>query len=189
MKSFRNSTALDGERLRLMLLRHTAPYRHDKLQVSVRYSRGAAFSGTCYSREARIFVNLGRQVAYPYSLATNIAKSYSNKTHWWRDTYSIVLTDAYQLALFVYLHELYHYLVKLAGRSPRRKEARCDRFAARTLVDYHGCRILDSHGRIPARETWDFQDLDAFVTKAPRQVMKPPPPKPGERQIPVTIYG
>ena len=57
---FHNSTALDGGRLQRLFVRHTAPYRHDRLRVCVRYSRGADFSGTCYYRNARIYVNLGR---------------------------------------------------------------------------------------------------------------------------------
>ena len=190
MRKFRNSTALDGERLHRMFLRHTAAYRHDKLEVSVRYSRGADFSGTCYYREGRILVNLGRHVQYPYALGTNVAKARSNRTHWWRETYRVTVADAYQLALFVYLHELYHYLVKLAGYSPRRKESRCDRFATRALVDEYGGRVHDSRGRAVPRELWDFQDLDAFVAKARREPSRRPTKlKPPARQIPVTVYG
>jgi hypothetical protein len=165
---FRNSTELDGERLRRLFLRYSEPYRHQRLSVSVRYSRGADFSGTCFYRDARIFVNLGRYVCYPYSLGTQIARAQSNRTHWWRETYRLSIADAYQLALFVYLHELYHYLVKTAGRSPRRKESRCDRFATRVLVDEYGARVTDSRGRLVAREAWDFQDVETFVAKARR---------------------
>jgi len=199
-----NSTSLDTQRLRHMFLRHTLPYRHDKLKVRVRYSRGAEFSGTCYYGHAQILVNLGRHNRYPFTLATGIAKARSNRTHWWRPTYRLTVTDAYQLALFVYLHELYHYLVKAAKRSPRRKEAMSDRFATRVLVDYYGCRVCDTSGRRVARETWDFKDLAAFVAAAPRQkpAAKPrpaskqqpaPSPKPVSRptprDIPVTIHG
>ncbi len=165
---FANSTDLDSARLERLFRRHAAPYRHDRLKVRVRYSRGADFSGTCFYAHACIFVNLGRHNTYPYVLGAQIAKSRSNRTHWWRETYRLVVADGYQLALFVFLHELYHYLVKLAGRSPRRKEARCDRFAARALVDYYGVRVLDARGRPVARERWDFQDLDALVATAPK---------------------
>jgi len=205
-----NSTSLDTERLHNMFVRHTLPYRHDKLKVRVRYSRGAEFSGTCYYGHAQIMVNLGRDNRYPYTLGTSIAKARSNRTHWWRQTYPVTVADAYQLALFVYLHELYHYLVKAAKRSPRRKEAMSDRFATRVLVDYYGCRVCDTSGRPVARETWDFKDLDAFITAAPRQTPAAPPrtrprPKPARprvrdmpavkagmppsREIPVTIRG
>jgi hypothetical protein len=143
--------------------------------VRVRYSRGAEFSGTCYYGNGQILVNLGRRNRYPFTLATGIAKARSNRTHWWRPTYRLTVADAYQLALFVYLHELYHYLVKAAKRSPRRKEAMSDRFATRVLVDYYGCRVCDTSGRRVARETWDFKDLDAFVAAAPRQKPAPKP--------------
>lgn len=190
MKRFRNSTTLDGERLHRMFLRHTAPYRHDTLEVAVRYSRGADFSGTCQYRDARIFVNLGRHVRFPYELSTNIAKARSNGTHWWRETYRVQVADAYQLALFVYLHELYHHLVKLAGRSPRRKEARCDRFAIRILVDEYGSRVCDSRGQAVPREQWDFQDLDALVAKARRAPgRRPAQLEPRVHEIPVTVHG
>jgi hypothetical protein len=165
---FANCTDLDSPRLERLLVSHTWPYRHERLAVRVRYSRGAEFSGTCLYGSRRIYVNLGRQNIYPYLLGTNIARSRSNHTHWWRETYRLLVADAYQLALFVYLHELYHYLVKAAGRNPRRKEAMCDRFAARGLVDHHGRRVLDSRGRAVARQRWDFQDLDRFVAAAPK---------------------
>jgi hypothetical protein len=166
---FDNSTHLDSRRLAALFLDHTAPYRHERLRVRVRYSRGAAFSGTCYYRDSRIFVNLGRRNGYPFLLATGIARAQSNRTHWWRDVYRLVLADAYQLALFVYLHELYHYLVKAARRNTRRKEAMCDRFAARVLVDRYGCPLIDPESRAVPRERWDFQDLGAFVAAAPKE--------------------
>ncbi len=193
---FRNSTALDSVRLHELFLRHTAPYRHDQLRVSVRYSRGADFSGTCYYREAKIFVNLGRHLRFPYLMGTHVAKASSNRTHWWRETYRLRLADPYQLALFVYLHELYHHLVKAAGHSPRRKESRCDRFAARVLVDEHRCDLLDRFGQPVPRENWDFQDLHHFVSKAPKaaapraKLARPAVQVPPRlREIPVTVHG
>jgi hypothetical protein len=165
---FRNSTELDSERLQRLLIRHTYPYRHERLKVRVRYSRGADFSGTCFYSDARIFVNLGRHVRFPYLLGTHIARSQSNATHWWRETFRLVLVEPYQLALFVYLHELYHYLVKTAKRNPRRKEAMCDRFATRVLVDQYGCQVLGARDQHVARQRWDFQDVDAFVAGAPQ---------------------
>ncbi len=189
---FRNSTELDAQTLHRLYVQHTRPYRHDKLVVRVRYSRGADFSGTCYYTEARILVNLGRHVTYPYRLGTHIARSKSNRTHWWRETYRLVVKTRYELALFVYLHELYHFLVFEAGRNPRRKEAMCDRFAVRALVDHHGCRVVDRSGRRVPREAWDFQDVEAFVAGAPRdpaptlfEELLPARP----RKVPVRILG
>lgn len=181
---FNNSTGLNSERLYRLFLRHTSPYRHDELNVRVRYSRGADFSGACYYRNARLFINLGRANRYPYEFATHIAKAESNRTHWWRDLYRITVADAYQLALFIYLHELYHYLVNKAGRGVRRKEGMCDRFATRVLVDEYGCPLRDSSGRPAIRERWDFQDLHAFVAAAPRELALPQ-----RRSIPVLIRG
>ncbi len=181
---FRNLTELDTARLQRMVLRHTYPYRHDPLSVCVRYSRGADFSGACYYRDSRIFVNLGRNNRYPYTLVTHVARAQSNRTHWWREGYRLVLADAYQLTLFIYLHELFHYLVKAAGRNTRRKEAMCDRFAARILIDEYGCRLLDARSALAPRDGWDFQDLDAFVADAPREAFFFSTPRPA---IPVTI--
>lgn len=187
---FRNATDLDSERLRRLFVRHTIPYRHDALRVRMRYGRGADFSGSCYYNEARIFINLGRHLVYPYRLGTHIARTRSNRHYWWREDYKLIVADGYQLALFVYLHELYHYLINAAGRNPRRKEAMCDRFAVRALVDHHGCPVVDARGRTVPRQDWDFQDVNAFVAGAPRimtlfDVETPPPP----RAIPVTIRG
>ena len=187
---FGNSTDLDGARLERLFGRHAWPYRHDRLTVRERYSRGADFSGTSYYADARIFDNLGRRNMYPYLLGTHIAKSRSNRTHWWRETYRLVIADAQQLALFVFLHEFYHYLVKAAGRNPRRKESMCDRFATRGLVDHFGVRVVDARGRPVAREHWDFQDVQAFVAGAPKVAVQgllfegTP-----VRQIPVRVYG
>jgi hypothetical protein len=183
---FRNSTDLDDGRLYAMFLHHTAPYRHDRLQVSVRHSRGADFSGTCFYREGRIIVNLGRHNRYPYTLGTNIAKAQTTRNGWRREVYRLTVADPHQLALFVYLHELYHYLVKRAGRSPRRKEAMCDRFATRVLVDHYGCLVRRRSGQLVRRELWDFRDLDAFVAAAPRDGQLR---LPFYREIPVTIRG
>jgi hypothetical protein len=165
---FRNSTELDDTRLHELFLLHTVPYRHDKLTVRVRDSRGADFSGACYYRSARLLINLGRHNRYPYALATHVARAESSRTHWWRELYQLTLADAYQLALFIYLHELYHFLVRAAGRNPRRKESLCDRFATRVLVDCYGCPLRTSTGRPAPRGSWDFSDVTGFVRTAPR---------------------
>ena len=89
--------------------------------------------------------------------------------------------------LFVYLHELFHYLVKAAGRCPRRKEAMCDRFAAAALVNHHGASVTDASGQPVAREDWDFRDLRAFVAAAPRAPLMAGPARP--RPIPVRVRG
>lgn len=167
--NFRNTTDLDDQRLYELFLRHTTPYKHDRLHVWVRFSRGADFSGACYYRTSRLFINIGRHNRYPYALATHVARSQSNRTHWWRELYRLHLADAYQLALFIYLHELYHFLVKAAGRNVRRKEAMCDRFATRVLVDHYGSVLCNTQGQPATREAWDIRDPHSFVAGAPKQ--------------------
>ncbi len=165
---FRNTTELDSVRLRGMLERAVAGWPHDRVDVRIRYSRGAEFSGSCYYDSGRIHVNLGRRNRYPYRLQTVIARPQSNGRYWWRDLYSVELADAYELVLFVFMHEFYHWLVKLARRNVRQKEGRCDRFATRLLVDDYGAAVRNSKGHLVARDAWDFQDLDGFVEAARR---------------------
>ncbi len=192
---FANSTRLDSTRLYDTFVRHTWPYAHDRLTVRVRYSRGAAFSGACHYATGRLLINLGRRNHYPYALGTHVARACSNRTHWWRETYRLILADAHQLVLFVYLHELYHWLIHAAGRNPRRKESLCDRFAARVLVDEYGAPLLDRAGRPVPRTAWDIKDVHAFVAGAPRVASGTPchfPPvaaPPAGRPIPVRIRG
>lgn len=190
---FANSTALNSAFIENMLLWHTWPYCHYALTVRVRYSRGAAFSGTCYYATSRLFINLGRQTTYPYLLGTHIARARSGRTHWWRETYRLVITTPYQLVLFVYLHELYHWLVKAAGHNQRRKESMCDRFAARVLVDDYGVAVLDASGAPAERCRWDIGNVHAFVAKAPRVAPATRPPEVAAarpvREIPVQIRG
>lgn len=178
---FANATALDSVRLYELFVRHTRPWRHDRLTVRVRYSRRTPFSGACCYRSSRIFVNIGPRNRYPFTLGTYVARARSYGSHWRREVYRLTLADAYQLALFVYLHELYHYLVKAAGRCVRRKEAMCDRFAARALVDHCGARLCDARGRSVPRPSWDFQDLDRFVAAAPRETEASPAQAPVDR--------
>lgn len=164
---FQNTTQLDSSRLRQSFERFSHPYRHDTLSVHVRDSRGADFSGRCCYTGSRVLINLGPRNAYPYALGTHVAKARSGRTHWWREVYRLILSDAYQLALFIYLHEFYHYLVKAAGRNTRRKEAMCDRFATRVLVDHFNCPLVTRGGRPVRRSAWDISKLDAYVGNAP----------------------
>lgn len=182
---FQNSTALSSARLLELFERHTTPWSHDALLVRVRYSRGADFSGACYYRDNRIFINLGRHLRYPYAFATHLSRARTTRNGWQREVFRIEVASAYQLALFIYLHELFHYLVNAAGRCTRQKEAMCDRFAARALVDAHGCRVYASDDRPADRASWDFQDLEGFIASAPRQTVSAA----ARRPIPVRIVG
>ena len=170
-----NATDLDDEHLRRMCLEAVARWRMDGVTVRVRYSRGADFSGTCCYRTRRIYVNLGRHVQYPYRMGTHLARARSNARSWWKPIYTVELADPYQLALFVFLHECFHLLVKRARRNPRQKESMCDRFAARVLADQYGAAVHDERGRPVARQEWDFQDLDRFIAAARRPSTIVPP--------------
>ncbi|TWT40895.1 hypothetical protein RAS1_35810 [Phycisphaerae bacterium RAS1] len=172
---FTNDTALESARLHELFVRYTHPYPHERLCVRVRYSRRSAFSGSCYYREGRIFINLGRRNRYPYVICTHVARARSFGTHWRREAYKLTVTDAYELALFIYRHELFHHLVHAAGRCVRRKESMCDRFATRVLVDHFACPLLDSSGSLVARAAWDFQDLDGFVSAAAPPILRNEP--------------
>ncbi len=162
----RNTTSLDSDRLERMFRRHAEPWPNDRLSVWVRYSRGAEFSGTCYYGRHQIYVNIGRQNRYPYAIRTHIARSQSNRRYWWKEIYTVEATDGCQLALFVFLHEYFHWLIKRARRNTRQKESMCDRFATRILVEGYGAAVRDEAGSPVAREDWDFQDLDRFVAGA-----------------------
>ena len=168
MMEFRNSTHLDTARLHGMCQQAITHWPQDGLRTAIRYSRGAAFSGTCFYRDGRIYINLGRANRYPFPIQTSVARAQSNRYQWWRELYTVEARDEYQLVLFVFMHEFYHWLVRQARRNVRQKESRCDRFAVRALVDLHGAVVRDSQGRLVPRAAWDFQDLDGFVARARR---------------------
>ena len=164
--TFRNSTSLSDERLLSSCLAATTGWAVSTIDLFVRYSRGADFSGTCFYATRRVHVNLGRHLVYPYSMATNLARARTVGRRWYRPVLTVELRDGYEVVLFIFLHELYHLLVKRAKRNTRQKEGMCDRFAARYLVDRFGAVVRDSKRRRVAREEWDFQDLDGFVAAA-----------------------
>jgi len=165
---FGNSTELSDARLRTMCLDGVNGWNVGCLIVRVRYSRGADFSGTCIYADRRIYINLGRHLSYPYGIKTNLAKVKSTGRGWQRPVYVVELKTAYHLAVFIFLHEIYHLLIYRAGRNTRQKESMCDRFAARYLVDHLGAAVRTQVGERVPRAQWDFQDLDGFVAGARR---------------------
>jgi hypothetical protein len=181
---FHNSTDLPDERLIALCDEVVAGWAVGTIVVKVRYSRGADFSGTCFYTERRIHINLGRHLVYPYVMGTHLARARTVGRRWSKPIYTIVLADGCQVVLFVFLHELYHLLVRRARRNTRQKESMCDRFAARFLVDRFGVAVCDPEGVGVPREAWDFQDLDGFVAAArdrrsvprmaARRAVKPP---------------
>ena len=137
-----------------------------RLTVRVRYSRGADFSGTCFYSDRRIHVNLGSHLVYPYRMKTYLARAKVVGRYWDKPLHTIELKDGCQVVAFVFLHELYHLLIKRAKRNTRQKESMCDRFAARFLTDRCGAIIRNDRGDPVPREEWDFQDLERFVAAA-----------------------
>lgn len=163
---FGNATNLSSDRLFDLFLNGLRGWSIGRITVRVRYSRGADFSGTCFYADRRVFINLGRNLRYPYKMDTHIAKARRSGYVWRRPLYSMEIKDAYQLALFIFMHELYHLLVKRAGRNTRQKEAMCDRFAARHLIERFGLCVKTDTGERAPRAAWDFQDLEGFVLAA-----------------------
>jgi len=113
-----------------------------------------------------LYINLGRHVRYPYKLPARIARAKTRGRYWVRPCHYVIVQDAYQLVLYVFLHEFYHWLVKQAGRNLRQKEAMCDRFATKVLVDCYGAEVVDNKGNRVPREVWAWQDLEQFVIAA-----------------------
>lgn len=166
---FHNATELSDAKLRTMFLDSLNGWDVGRLLVRVRYSRGADFSGTCIYADRAIYINLGRHLAYPYGMKTNLAKVKTAGRGWRRPIYVVELKNAYHLAVFIFLHEIYHLLVYRAGRNTRQKESMCDRFAARYLVDQLGGAVRTIRGERVPRENWDFQDLEGFVSGSRRK--------------------
>ncbi|MEE8170290.1 MAG: hypothetical protein V3T70_07060 [Phycisphaerae bacterium] len=164
-----NATHLDTDRLEAILRCYAAPWKTDGLHVRIGYTRTTPYSGTCCYAAKRIRVNIGRANDYPLPIATHIARPRSSRRSWWRQSYIVEARDAYELTLLIFLHELYHWLVRKARRNTRQKEGRCDRFAVRALVDHFGAVVRDSKGRAVPRDAWDFQDLEGFVQRARRK--------------------
>lgn len=163
---FRNSTALSDTRLLTLCEEAITGWAVGTVALRVRYSRGADFSGTCFYSDRKIHVNLGRHLAYPYQMKTDVARTKTIGRRWYKPLYSLELANAYQVVLFVFMHELYHLLVKRAKRNTRQKESMCDRFAARFLVDRFGVKVRGANGQPIPRGAWDFQDLEGFVAAA-----------------------
>jgi hypothetical protein len=160
---FSNRTSLDNRRLRALIEEGVAGWNTGALRVRIRYSRGADFSGSCYYTTQRIFLNVGKHLKYPYRLRTHLARARVTGRQWFKPRYAIELADGYQLVAFLFMHELYHLLVRRAGRNTRQKESMCDRFAARFVVDRFPVSVCDPEGLLVPRQVWDFQDLDGFV--------------------------
>lgn len=158
-----NHTDLDTRRIEAMFLRATSMWSAQTLKVTVRYSRGAVYSGTFASNPSRIYINISRKNRYPLKIETSIARARTVGSSWWKPSYHIKSENAYQVALFVFLHEMYHYLIYRSRRNGHRKEAMCDRFAVRYLNEHCRLTVFDQENNPVPKSAWLFQDLDAFV--------------------------
>src|SRR5262249_24808553 len=121
--NFINLTHLDSSRLESLFRHFAGPWPLDGLKVRVRYTRSAPFSGSCRYGTAELLINIGRRNKYPYALKTYVAHCQTvtrgRERYWSRPLYVVYLQDAYQLALFLFMHELYHWLVRRARRNTR----------------------------------------------------------------------
>lgn len=165
-----NHTEFDTRRIEVMFRRATEQWVAPKLKVVVRYSRGAIYSGTFASHPPRIYVNIHPKNRYPLKIETGIAKSKTLGDFWWKPSYHIKAENPYHVALFVFLHEFYHYLVHRARRNSHRKEAMCDRFAVRYLTNHCRLAVYDMNNNPVPRSVWLFQDLDGFVANRQTRV-------------------
>lgn len=163
---FGNTTELDTRRLHAMCEQALHGWAVGSIRVRFRYSRGADFSGTCFYASRRIFINLGRHLKFPYRMNTHVGRAKTVGRRWYKPQCIIRMKDSYQLAMFIFMHELYHMLVKRARRNTRQKESMCDRFATRYVVEHFGLNVETPQGRLIPREEWDFQDLERFVAAA-----------------------
>lgn len=191
---FSNRTDLDDGRLRSLCVEALAGWAVGHVDIRIRYSRGADFSGKCYYREHRILINLGRHLLFPYFLRTHIALARTVGRSWLRPLYTVELMDGYEVVWFIFLHELFHLLIARARRNPRQKEGMCDRFATRFLVQRFGAVVRDEKGVPLAREAWDVQDVEGFVAAAWDKRFHPaaarrPATAPAERQNAAPVPG
>src|SRR5262245_24742631 len=112
--NFFNITHLDSARLESLFRQFARPWPLDGLTVRVRYTRSTPFSGVCRYATREIHINIGRRNTYPYQLQTYIAKAETHtrgrRRYWSRPLYVVPIPDAYHLALFLFMHELYHWL-------------------------------------------------------------------------------
>lgn len=166
---FHNSTELSSRVLERGCNECIEGWNVGTILLRIRYSRGADFSGTCFYDQRKIYINLGKHLVYPYPMNTHLARSVTIGRRWFKPIYRINIENGIQLAMFIFMHELYHLLVRRAGRNTRQKESMCDRFAARYLVDRFGVSIVTNKGKSVSRSDWDFQNVDGFVSAARRK--------------------
>lgn len=189
---FHNSTALSSVKLLTLMSEAVAGWAVGRITVRVRYSRGADFSGTCVYSDRKILINLGRHLKYPYHMGTNLARAKTIGRRWYKPIYTLELQSGYEVILFVFMHELYHLLVKRARRNIRQKESMCDRFAARYVVERFGAIVRNDKGEPVPDDVWEFQDLEGFVAAArDRRAARHPIPRrkhqqTAERDLPST---
>ena len=98
---FKNTTTLDSNLLRETFESAVAGWPTDPLVVRVRWSRGAEFSGTCVYATHRLYINLGRQLRYPYRMETHCARGRKAWGRYYKPSSFLELCDGYQVCLFI----------------------------------------------------------------------------------------
>jgi hypothetical protein len=97
----------------------------ENLQVKIKYTKENAktpYSGVCYYREDKIRVSINPKNRYPLKITVG---SPFNKSSW----QNYYLNSEEELALFVFLHEISHYIDYKNGLSVRCKQTKADKFA------------------------------------------------------------
>ncbi len=97
----------------------------ENLKVRVRYTRKKAktpYSGICYYKEDKIGVSVNPENKYPVKIRIG---SPFNKSSW----QYYYLDSPEEVVMFVFLHELSHYLDYKNSLSVRCKQTKADKFA------------------------------------------------------------
>lgn len=97
----------------------------ENLQVKVKYTKEnarAPYSGICYYTKDKIRVSINPHNKYPIKI--NVGSPFNKKA--WEHYH---LNSPEELTLFVFLHEISHYLDYKNGLSVRCKQTKADKFA------------------------------------------------------------
>lgn len=120
-----NSTGIDTSALE----RHAAEYDTGDLHTYVRLIRRGAktpYSGVCYYKRARIRVSINPRNLYP--VPVRVGSPFDSRK--WRH---YMMNSPEQLAEFIFLHELSHYLDYKNGVPVRCKQTKADMFALKRM--------------------------------------------------------
>ena len=120
-----NSTDIGTE----IIEKHAAKYETENLRTYLRHIREGAqtpYSGVCYYKEGRIRVSINPRNLYPVPIRVGSPFDASKWRHY-------MMGSAEQLAEFIFLHELSHYLDYRNGIPVRCKQTKSDMFALKKM--------------------------------------------------------